>query len=225
LAINEEFIAGQLGQIGTQFDGLGHIGQEIEMDGHPQVVFYNGFTANEMDDRYGLARLGVENVRAIVTRGILVDLPSIKKLERLEQGYEVRVADVLAALERQQLRAADIREGDAVLFRYGWSQLWTQPDVYNDNPPGIGMEVASWLVDLGPVLIGSDSWGTEVTNAESALRNPVHQQLLTQNGIYNLENLNLERLAANDVYEFMLVVTPLPLVGATGSPIRPIALH
>ena len=72
---NEEFVSTQIGQVGTQFDGLGHIGQEVVMeDGSVEHVFYNGFTATEMDTPSGLQRLGIEHVRPIVTKGVLIDI-------------------------------------------------------------------------------------------------------------------------------------------------------
>ncbi len=226
-ASNEEFIATQLGQVGTQFDGLAHVGHEVDMaDGRAELVFYNGFTASEMDGRYGLARLGVEHAKPIITRGVLIDVAGFKGVGRLANSYEVTVADVQGALERQGMTEADLRVGDAILFRYGWSQLWSRPEAYNTNPPGIGVAVAAWAADRRPSMVGSDSWPTEVIpNPDPDLVNPVHQELLTHNGIFNLENMDLEALASDEVYEFLFIMTPIPLVGATGSPARPVAIR
>src|SRR5262245_56974926 len=128
IVANEEFVAGQIGQIGTQLDGLGHIGQEVTMQGGAtEQVFYNGFTAKEMDAPMGLQKLGIEQLKPIITRGVLIDIAAYKGVPRLPNSYEVTVADVTGALARQGMSANDIRPGDAVLFRYGWSSLWTQP--------------------------------------------------------------------------------------------------
>ena len=218
----EDFIAGQLGHLGTQLDALAHAGRVVDMeDGTTQHVFYNGFTGSEMDTRYGFAHLGVENVRPIVTRGILIDIAGYKG-ERLPHGYEVTVEDMLGALERQGMSDADFTTGDAIVFRYGWSQLWDQPDVFMTNPPGVGPTVAEWVIARGPAVFGSDT-GSQISVPGGG--GGVHQEFLTFNGIPMAEYMNLERLAVDEVYEFMLIVIPLPLVGATGSPIRPLAIR
>ncbi len=76
---NDEFLCAEIGQVGTQFDGPGHIGMKLKMaDGKDQDVYYNGFTAAEMYSPYGLQKLGIENVKPILTRGILIDLAAYK---------------------------------------------------------------------------------------------------------------------------------------------------
>ena len=224
---NDEFLATQIGQVGTQFDGLGHIGQEITMEnGQVEYVFYNGFTAREMDSYTGLKKLGVEQVKPIITRGILIDIASYKNLERLENSYEVTVDDVRGALGKQGLSEDDIQVGDAILFRYGWSSLWEKPEEYNNNPPGIGMEVAQWVAEKKVTMVGSDSWCTEVIpNPVSGQAFPIHQELMMRNGIFNLENMQLDGLAEDNVSEFLFILTTIRFKGATGSPARPIAIR
>ncbi len=227
LVANEEFISTQLGQVGTQFDGLGHIGQEVVMeDGSVEIVFYNGVTASEMDTPGGLQRLGVEHIKPIVTRGILIDVAGYKGVSRLPNSYEVTVEDVIGALEDQGMSQADVRPGDAVFFRYGWSSLWSDPAAYNDNPPGIGVAVAQWAAERQVTMVGSDSWCTEVVpNPDASLAFPVHQELMTKTGVLNLENLRFDGLVEDSVNEFLFILTPLQLKGATGSPVRPIAIR
>ncbi len=218
----EDFIAGQLAHLGTQLDSFAHAGREVEMeDGTTEHVFYNGFTGREMDNRYGFAHLGVENIKPIVTRGVLIDIAGYKG-ERLPHGYEVTVADLEGALERQGMSDADFGVGDAIIFRYGWAQLWDQPDEVMTRAPGIGPAVGEWVIERMPAIFGSDS-GSQIAVPGGA--GGLHQEFLTFNGIPMAEYMNLERLAADEVYEFMFVVTPLPLVGATGSPIRPLAIR
>ncbi|MFQ5982974.1 MAG: cyclase family protein [Woeseiaceae bacterium] len=224
---NAEFLSTQIGQVGTQFDGLGHIGQEVVMEnGDTEFVFYNGYTAGEMDTPTGLRKLGIEHVRPIITRGVLIDIAGYKNVKRLPNSYEVTVDDVLGALERQGMSAADVTPGDAVLFRYGWSSLWDQPEAYNHNPPGIGLAVARWVTERQVTMIGSDSWCSEVVPAsEPGSAFPVHQALIMRNGIFNLENLKFDALVADGVNEFLFIVTPIRFKGATGSPARPIAIR
>ncbi len=227
LVYHDEFLCGEIGQIGTQFDGPGHIGTRMTMgDGSTADVFYNGVTRQEMKGAYGLTKLGIENIKPFFTRGVLIDVAGLKGVDALDHSYEVTVADVRAALERQGMSESELRPGDALLFRYGWSKYWKDPDEYNTNPPGIGMEVAAWLVERQPSMIGSDQWTTEVVpNPDPDLQFPVHQELITKAGIWNLENMVYDGLAEDEVYEFLFVFTPVPFKGGTGSPGRPIAIR
>jgi kynurenine formamidase len=223
----DDFLATQIGQVGTQFDGLGHIGGEVRFaDGTVDRVFYNGFTATEMNASNGLQRLGIEHVKPIITRGVLIDVPAYKNVERLERGYEVTLADVRGALRRQGIAEESITPGDAVLFRYGWAQLWSSPQEYCGSIPGIGLEVARWLVEKRVTVTGADTSSTEVSpNPDRQLVIPVHQELMMKNGVFNIENMTFEQLAAEGVYEFLLVATPIRFKGATGSPLRPLAIR
>lgn len=224
---NDEFLATQIGQVGTQFDGLGHIGQEVVMEnGDIETVFYNGFTAKEMDSYSGLLKLGIEHVKPIITRGILIDIAGYKNVSRLPNSYEVTVEDVKGALKKQGFSESEIKPGDALLFRYGWSTLWDQPDDYNTNPPGIGVEVARWAAEKKVTMVGSDSWCTEVIpNPEAGQAFPVHQELMMKNGIFNLENMRFDELVEDNISEFLFIVTTIRFKGATGSPVRPIAIR
>lgn len=225
---NDEFLASEVGQVGTQFDGLGHVGGEVRFaDGSLNRVFYNGFTSAEMNAGTGLRQLGIEHVKPIITRGVLVDLPAYKNVQRLAGGYEVTLADVRGALARQGIAESSIAPGDAVLFRYGWAQLWRTPAEYNAAAlPGIGLDVAHWLVERKVTVTGSDTSVTEVS--PSPMRGaaiPVHQELMMKNGVFNIENMTFEELAADRAYEFLFVATPIRFKGATGSPLRPLAIR
>ena len=227
LMYHDEFLCAEIGQVGTQFDGLAHIGTRMTMaDGSTQNVFYNGVTSEEMKGPYGVNKLGIEHVKPIFTRGILVDVAGYKGVETLENSYEVTLADVTGALEKQGIDEGSIMEGDAVFFRYGWSKLWTDADAYNTNPPGFGMEVGQWAVDKKLTMVGSDQWNSEVTPSPvEGMAFPVHQLLIAENGIFNLENMQYDELVADGVYEFLFVFNPIRFKGGTGSPGRPIAIN
>lgn len=216
---NDELVSGELGQIGTQFDGLGHVGTEIDGD----FVFYNGFKLSEFGDSYGLTKLGIENVGTIFTRGVLVDVPRYKGVERLEAQYIITIEDIEGALEEQ---GVEIREGDAVLFRTGWAQLWmVDNELYGGDEPGPGITALKWLAEKNIVMTAADNYAMEAIpgeNPENAIEG--HQWLLSR-GIYNLENLDLSELAADRVYEFAFIFSPMKLVGATGAPGNPIAVR
>jgi kynurenine formamidase len=224
---HDDFLCAEIGNVGTQFDGPGHIGTRLKMpDGSERDVFYNGVPIEEMRDAYGLRKLGVEHVKPIITRGILIDVAGYKGVESLPNSYEVTADDVRGALKRQGMSEEDIRPGDALFFRYGWERFWSQPEKYNQNPPGIGLAVARWAAERKASMVGSDQWTTEVVpNPDPELVFPVHQELLVKNGIFNLENMALDRIAADRLYAFAFIFTPVPFKGAAGSPGRPIAIR
>ena len=148
LVYNDEFLCTEIGQVGTQFDGPGHIGKRMTMADESTVdVYYNGFTSVEIESAYGLRELGVENVKPFITRGILIDVAGYKGVETLPNGYVVTLADVRGALARQGLGDKDIRVGDALLFNFGWWRLWPDAERLFDNWPGIGKEVADWVLE------------------------------------------------------------------------------
>ena len=216
---HDELVSGQIGQVGTQFDGLGHIGTRIEGDDR----FYNGFNRADFGTPYGLERLGVENVGTILTRGVLIDVAAYKGVDRLAIGEVITADDLRNALARQEL---EIREGDVVLIHTGHGQLWmVDNDEYNRGNPGIGMDAARWLATQKVVMTAADTWAVEVIPGEDPdMAFPVHQELLVRHGIYNMENLNLTMLAKDKVYEFAFMFSPVKFKGATGSPGNPIAV-
>jgi kynurenine formamidase len=213
---HDEVISGELGQIGTQFDGLGHLGIGD--------LFYNGNRRSEFAQAEGLMRLGIENVGPIVTRGVLIDVARFKGVEQLQGGYEITLADVQGALQRERV---EIRPGDVVVIHTGWGALWMKDNPrFVESAPGIGIAAAQFLADKEVVVVGADTWGVEVMpNPDSSLSAPVHQLLIARNGIYLHENLITDALARDSVYEFAYMYAPLRLKGATGSPGNPIAIR
>ena len=217
---NDELFSGEIGQVGTQFDGLGHVGVRIGGEDY----FYNGNKLSEFGDPYGLKKLGVENVGVLFTRGILLDVCALLGKDRLPAGYVISPDELAACLKKANL---EIRAGDVVLIRTGHGKLWMKDNpTYGAGEPGIGLAAARFLTDHKVSLIGADTWAIEAVPHERAdLSFPVHQWDLTKNGVYHLENLDLEGLAAAGVHEFCFVFSPLRLKGATGSPGNPIAIH
>ena len=226
LVYHDEFVTGQIGQVGTQFDGFGHIGIQRGRDGDKtEMRYYNGFSEQEIATSNGLAKLGIEHIKPLVTRGHLVDIAGLKG-RMMNAGEEVTVSDVRAALSRQGLREDDIRQGDAILFHTGWGQLWMKDNAkFSGNMPGIGLGVARWVIERGLCLTGGDTASVEVVpNPDPTLAYPVHGELLAKNGIFNHENLAFDELLADRKYQFMYVFVPVPIKGATGSPGSPIAI-
>jgi kynurenine formamidase len=215
----DEMVTAQIGQVGTQMDGLAHVGVRVGRDD----IFYNGFKRADFARGYGMEKLGIENVGPIFTRGVLLDVAGIRKRERLPVGYAITPQDLQACVDANKVQ---IRPGDVVMLHTGHGQLWMKDNPgYNVGEPGIGMAAAKWLTDKKIVLIGADTWAIECIPPEDPERPfPVHQWDLVRNGVYHLENLDLSALAAEKVYEFAFIFSPLRLKGATGSPGNPIAV-
>ncbi len=223
---NDEFLATEIGQVGSCMDGLGHIGCQVDGDGDPAGIrFYNGFTLADLAGPYGLHKLGIEKVRPIFTVGLLLDIAGVKG-RILAKGEEISLADVRAALSRQEIDETSLQPGDALFFNTGWGALWSaDPHMYNDGEPGIGLDVARWIIDKQACLAGCDNWGCEVVpNPNAKLAFPVHQELISKNGIFIFEGMTFETLLEDRIYRFAFILTPLAIKGATGSIARPIAV-
>jgi len=235
--VHTEYFTGYIGQMGTQFDALSHQGRYVRMaDGSVEAVFYNGFTDTELMGRTnglgGVAALGVEQMKPFITRGVLIDIAGFKQVPTLPAAYEVTMADVRGALARQGMSETSIEQGDSVLFNYGWAVNWTNPSKYNDSfigtgenqgSPGIGVEVANWLIERKVGLVGGDSCCVEVRGPVP--KESVHHLLFLGHGIPLLENLDLGALARDEASEFLFLGLPERIRGATGSLIRPVAVR
>jgi len=213
---NEETVFTELGQMGTQFDGLAH--QQLG----PHL--YNCVEAEKVARRGGFTKLGVEKAGSFFARGVLLDIAALKGVDMLPDDYMITVADIEAAMTRQNV---EVRKGDAVLIRTGWGRLWTVDNArFIKGEPGIGLEAAEFLVKRNVMMVGSDNWAVEVRPyPDRGLFLPVHGYLLNVNGIYLIENLDLEALARDKANEFAFIVAPLKLRGGTGSSVAPIAVR
>ena len=126
---NEELIVAEMGQVGTQFDTFSH--QMINGS------MYNCFTLEETASRTGFSKLGVEQVGALITRGVLVDVAAAKGVPMLGDTYEITPQDLQAALAAQKLT---LQAGDAVLIHTGWGTLWGKDNArYQRSSPGLGV--------------------------------------------------------------------------------------
>jgi len=213
---NEELVISQLAHVGTQFDGFAH--QSIG------DTFYNCFEVSETATRTGFTRLGVENVGTLMTRGVMLDIAALKNVDMLGATYEITVADLEQALERQDL---ELERGDAVIIHTGWGALWdVDATAYSVTNPGLGIAAAEWLATHEPILVGADTSPVEVRpNPDPEISLPGHQIMLAINGIHLLESMKLDELAAAGVDEFALIVQPLKIQGGTGSTVAPVAAY
>ena len=213
---NEEIVTTEIGQVGTQFDALNHQGIGD--------LLYNCFKNDDIATRNGFTKLGVEKVGALFTRGVMIDIAGFKGVEMLAIDYEITVQDLQDAMAKQ---GVSLGQGDAVLIRTGWGLLWGKDNAkFVSGQPGIGATAAEWLAKQNVMLIGSDNWGIEIfPNPDKQIRLPVHAITLVVNGIFLLENMDLEALAKDKAYEFAFIVEPLKIKGGTGSTVAPIAVR
>jgi kynurenine formamidase len=214
-AANELIITG--GHVGTHIDALAHVSQEGRL--------YGGLDAAETQAGGRFRALGVETIAPMVCRGWLLDVPAALGLEACVPGYEVTPADLERCVERERLT---LSEGGVILVRTGWGRRFEDKVAYvghDTGVPGPGEAAAAWLAARGPRAVGADSIAFEhlAPGAGHALL-PAHRVLLVEQGVHIIEALALEELAAAGVHEFLFVLSPLPIVGATGSPVRPLAV-
>jgi kynurenine formamidase len=213
---NEELVVTELGQVGTQFDMFSHQG----IDG----LFYNCVPIEAAATRTGFNKMGVEKIGSLFARGVLIDVAAFKGVDMLSPGYEITAADLEGALARQGMTLA---KGDAALVHTGWGRLWGVDNAkYGTAAPGLGVSGATWLASKDVLLMGADTASIELSpNPDKAIDLPVHQIALVVNGIFLLENLKLDDLAARRIHEFAFIVQPLKIRGGTGSTVAPIAVR
>ena len=205
---------------GAHIDALAHM--TVGEDDH----WYGGANAAEHLGDFGPTVGDAAALPPLFTRGVLLDVAGYRGVECLPAGSPVD-ADEVAAVARDQ--GVEIREYDVVLFRTGYMGLW--PDaarMAEHRSPGPDLSAADWLLERDVVAVGSDTETFEVQPAPDpgvpANPQPVHTRLLIENGVYLLESLDLERLAADRVHEFLFVALPLKIAGATGSMLDPLAV-
>ena len=213
---NDDIFTGWLG-IGSQLDGLGHLGVEDE--------YYNCNHAADFSTITGLTKLGIEKVPPLVARGIVLDMAAHYQVSHLEGGQAFTVADVQAVEERQ---GTPIQEGDVVLFHTGWTdaKLQSAPDIWVSTIPGAAAAVSDYLAGRNVVAAGADTWGYDAVPAEHPERPyPGHVTLLKEHGIYILETMNTGPLVQDGAYEFLFILGQAKLRGAVQMIINPVAIR
>jgi kynurenine formamidase len=198
---------------GTHIDALAHQAENLMLHGGVHVD-------SGVQTSAGFKVLGIDQMAPIVGRGILLDVAGDN---RLEPEHEIGPDE----LERAAADAGvAVREGDVVLVRTGYGSLWSQPEQYL-RAAGVSGAGSRWLAERNVKAVGADNVAWDVvgpTDPDLGVTLPGHVLLLVRAGIPIIENLNLEELAAAKVYQFGFVCLPLKMRGATGSPVRPIAI-
>ncbi|MDE0227016.1 MAG: cyclase family protein [Gammaproteobacteria bacterium] len=202
--------------IGSQIDGLGHMGINH--------VYYNGHKASDFVTTKGLKALSIEKLPPIVGRGVLLDMARHFDQNPLPEGTVFNEAEIKAQASAQ---GVTIGRGDVVLFHTGWLNLVGKDDVrFMAGQPGLGVGGAKYLASLDVVAVGADTWGLEAVPGEDPEKVfPVHPELLAKNGIYILENMDVRALAADEGWEFLFVLGQPRFEGAVQAVINPVAIR
>lgn len=213
---NDDIFQGWFG-IGSQLDGLGHLGYE--------GMYYNCNDAKDFADISGLKKLGTEKVPPMVARGVVLDMAGHFGKPYLTAGQYFTVEDVQAVEAKQ---GTPIQEGDVVLFHTGWTEnkMQSDPQAWVSGEPGQSEEVARYLAGKNVVAVGADTWGLDVVPPQHAER-PFqgHVILLKENGIYVLETMNTGPLVRDEAFEFLFVLGQAKVRGSVQMFINPIAIN
>ncbi|MBM4791826.1 cyclase family protein [Streptomyces sioyaensis] len=214
-AANEVIVTG--GHVGTHIDALCHASFAGKL--------FGGHDAAQAQQGGRFSVHGAETITPFLCRGVLLDVAAVHEVDTLPGGYPITATDLEQAAERSGVRPGP---GEVALVRTGWARNWTDPEAYlgaDSGVPGVIEEAAGWLADHAIRAAGADTTAFEHIPAGAGHRVlPVHRLLLVERGIHIIEHLNLEALAAAGVAEFLFVLSPLKIVGGTGSPVRPLAV-
>lgn len=199
---------------GTHLDTLNHFGYDGEV--------FNHFHHHDHLGSRGWTKNGADKHPPVVARGIMLDIPALIGVEMLPSSYGITGAELNGALRRQKL---ELRPGDVVLVRTGRIKSWPDPIAYMVDSPGLNLDGAKFLAEAGAMMIGADTVSFEQmpTEVEDNWQ-VVHTYLLAECGIPIMEVVDCEALAEEGIDEFAFVGACMKLRGATGSPIRPLAM-
>ncbi len=201
--------------IGSQIDGLGHFGKNH--------YYYNGVHASEFVATDGLKQFGIDTLPPVATRGVLLDITKAYDGVRVPDGVAINKAEIDAAMKRAGVM---IEQGDVVLLHTGNMAATAGDTTLAQTVPGLGVEGAQYLAGLGVVAVGTDTWALDVIPFENeGSFFEVHQILLTQNGVYLLENMVTAELAADGVTEFFFTLGAPRLEGTVQGIINPVAIR
>src|SRR5262245_53487890 len=200
---------------GTHIDALCHQACGLKL--------YGDIPTDTVETQTGFTRLGIETVPPLLGRGVLLDVAGWTGVGRLSAKYSISAAELQACAAAQGVK---VERGDVLLVRTGFAGLWNDEAAYLDAA-GVAKSGTLWAAEQGVVAVGADNMAWDVPDErdpETGATLFAHVYLLPQKGIYNIENLNLDELARDRCYQFAFLGIPLKFNGATGSPLRPLAL-
>ncbi len=248
-AFNGETIRGEPGAQVTQMDGIGHFGylpQPWNGEGDfpaEQVVYYGGYTQREVKPTADspLLRLGMEHVPPLVTSAVLLDARRyLGKGQAMKPGTLVTAADIEGMLAAQGLAERGLLPGDVLYIYTGWEDNWQDPDVdkrYYTMGPGLSYDAVKYIGEKAIALVALDNPFTDpATEGQIFGKGPapegtpadlpfvIHHHNLTQSGIHQIQNARLAEMARDRVWLSCTMILALRERGASGSPVRPVAI-
>ncbi|MGE0340788.1 MAG: cyclase family protein [Xanthobacteraceae bacterium] len=201
------------GHAGTHIDALGHFSRN--------GCLHDSVPVGDVETRDGLNRFDAAEIPPILQSAVILDVAAAKGVPCLKPAEVISIADIEAA---QKNAGVEISAGDAVLLHTGWSQHWSDAEMFigrKGGMPGPDEAATRWMIDRGATLFGSDTPGFECLPTPGK---SVHALLLVDEGIHIIENLNLAELVERKIHRAFLIILSLRIAGSTGSPIRPIAI-
>lgn len=207
-----ETIIGSL-HVSTHIDAFVHIQYENRI--------FGGANAADVRTDRGWTQYGIETVKPIIGRCIILDIAGLKQVEALPDGYDITVDDLQMVMAGQGVRT---QQGDIVLVRTGKiREFYTDVAAFQAGEPGVGPTAAVWLYEQGMAVLGTDTTGTEpLPFKDPAIT--THRRMLVERGVHLIENLYLDELVRDGVREGCFICLPLKFTGATGSWVRPVVL-
>jgi kynurenine formamidase len=204
---------------GTHIDALAHVSYS--------GFLYNGFPDTRVSAGTGALKCGADKLDPIMSRGVLLDLPLVAEVDRLDQGYAVTADDLDAAVEHAKVT---LLPGDVVLVRTGQMKYFHEGNThaYNHDSPGLSTHTIEWVRDHDLGAVFTDTYVYEVWPPQDwAAMMVVHMIHLRDMGQIQGQNWNFEGLAADCAddgrYEFLLIANPEPFTAACSAPVHPVA--
>jgi kynurenine formamidase len=213
---NDDILQTWIG-IGSQLDGLGHLGENGQ--------YYNCIDEKEISAITGLTKLGTHAVPPLVGRAVIIDMAAYSGVDVMAAGQHFGPVEIKAAIKSQGII---VREGDIILFHTGWTEgkLESDPAAWGSTEPGLNNAGAEYIASLNPMAVGADTWGLEPIPAPEGDKVFYgHVTFLKHYGIYILETMNIGPLVREGVKEFMFVLGQPRIVGTVQAMINPVALY
>ncbi len=203
-------------QSGTHIDAICHQASDLTLFGGVKVT-------PDVETPWGFKKSGAEEFKPLIARGILVDVAAAVS-DPMPEEHDIMLSEFKRALDNEGVA---VEKGDVVLVRTGYGKYWLNDLAKYKKAAGVAKETSLWLRDRKVLAVGADNLAfdyPEHRDPEAKSLLPAHLHLLARAGIYIIENINLEEISRARVYEFVFLALPLKFRGATGSPIRPLAI-
>nr|WP_255669681.1 cyclase family protein [Aeromicrobium wangtongii] len=199
---------------GTHMDSLSHVFADDKI--------YNGFAAETFKPNSGASRAGIEKCGPVIGRAVFLDIAELHGVSSLAADVVITADDIIAAERRQEV---EIRPGDIVLLRTGWMEAYFEATSRGETlpfeQPGIGKSASKLLVERDVAVVGSDNWAVESIPSDGGFLE-AHIELQVRHGIPFIEGLTLGELSRDKAGYGFFVASPLPITGASGSPVNPV---